>query len=463
VSTRPNRRRARLRGRRGATIVLFMLLLVPLLTVAALALDVSQWQVGATQLQTVADAAAVAAARAAQLYPSTASDTAPLWADRVASKNIVLGSASSVSSANVQPGFWTPTTRTFATRTWAQFYNAVQVTATVNAGRSFAGVVRSSGPTISRSATAWIANINSGTCITPWGLPYFALYNAAVAASGSGTAFTGTVSSTNEPPNLTPTQLAALSSPARISARTIVLAYSTSSTTIATPSTNSLAAYSGNWQGYGYSGNNGQNQYQQSYWQCDNTNVVVGSQGGTTLSSVGQPDCWTTYALQGSTSQGCQINGIQAYTYANATGSGTPTCYYASPTTNGQNGSSRVTTYNATCYANSGTTNVGPLLRVTWSDLVGSGSNALKYREIGYVKLYCYFRGLNGSPGAGVLLTGGSAGSTNETCTVGSTTYTNLPMGTLVLVAQGLASTAINSGTVLDTIPGELQRLVIVR
>jgi Flp pilus assembly protein TadG len=53
--------------RRGASAAIIAVLLVPLCAVAALAIDASWWQVGRAQLQTTADAAALAGARALQV------------------------------------------------------------------------------------------------------------------------------------------------------------------------------------------------------------------------------------------------------------------------------------------------------------------------------------------------------------------------------------------------------------
>lgn len=72
------------------------------------------------------------------------------------------------------------------TGTWGTA-NAVRVTSSRGGGLIFGGIFNLvsgrttpvTAPTVSRRGTAWIANIQNGDCIKPWGLPYNALYRIA--------------------------------------------------------------------------------------------------------------------------------------------------------------------------------------------------------------------------------------------------------------------------------------------
>ena len=163
--SRPGRRRVVRGNRRGATLALFALLVIPLLTVAAMAIDASQWQVGANQLQVAADAAALAAARAAQAHPATASacagtTTSPdTYAQNSANANVAFGAAVSVACGDVEPYSYSPTTGNATAATWTT-YNAIKVTARGTGRRILSSAVRSSGPSVNRSAVAWIASLS---------------------------------------------------------------------------------------------------------------------------------------------------------------------------------------------------------------------------------------------------------------------------------------------------------------
>jgi Flp pilus assembly protein TadG len=443
-------RRIRLKNRRGATMVLAACLMVPLLTIAAFALDLSWWQVTTSQLQTAADAAALSGARALQLYPNSASDSVPARASTAAAANLVQGVAGTADT--VQPGTWNPTARTFTSSGWSTA-NAVRVASVSRGGQIFSGVARSQGPDLSRPAIAWVAQINSGTCITPWGLPYTTLYDKAAQLASSG------ASTASPRPDLTGTQLAALSSPTTTDAQRTIVLYGQNAAS--TPPTGSgVTAYNGGWIGYGYSGNSGQTAYQSGHWSCNNTVVSVASSGGTTLATAGADvGCWSVRAMMGNPANNCNTSN---WDYLTDPGPNPQTCFYKGVTNNGLTGTAKITTYDAGCYPSATETSAGVMLRVTWSDQTGTGSNALSYRVIGRLKLVCLFRGASGAGSIGASGTA-NTGVTNETCQSGSSTVRNLPIGTIVAQVQGISSDAMTPSTVLGTTPGDVQKLVLVR
>jgi Flp pilus assembly protein TadG len=454
ASARSRRHPARLaRDRRGATAVLIALLLVPLTGMVALAVDASWWQVGATQLQTAADAAALSAARAAQLFRTDAASRTVLSAQTMAAQNKVFSGTATVAASNVVPCRYTPAggATCGGTVTWTSTgtseANAVRVTATASAPLTFGGVFRSAGPAMSRRATAWIANVNSGSCIAPFGLPYSVLYDAGARLAGDPASTAATR------PDLTARQLAAINSASEEN-RTVVMYGQSQVSTIPTSATG-LTAYDGQWQGFGYNGNNGQNEYQASFWTCGSAVLTVGSTGGTTLSTSGsdRAECWTVRALTGSSSNQCN-------NAAFLTGSGpnAATCVYRGVSTTGVGGAA-VNTYDAGCYptaaAASAGLSPGVIVRATWADVVGTGANALKFREIGRFRIVCVFReAASAAPGSG---------TTTEQCQSGTKTYTNLPIGTIVGQVQGITAATLSPGVTLGTTTGDVQRLILVQ
>jgi hypothetical protein len=428
--------------------------------------------------------AALAAARGAQLNPSAALNNAQSYGNSAAASNRVFGSTGAVTTADLTPYMYYPKTATNATPyfvagNWnAGGFNTVEVALTATGHRIFSGITGMSAPTVARSARVWIANVNSGTCITPWGLPYGVLYKKAQAIGG-GTAWTGPTSASpiDTAPDLSPAQLATLSASTTTQSQRTVVMYGHTANGGSAPPIPSYAsnpagfAYDGEWQGYGYSGNSGQTAFQQGFWSCSSTNVVIGGYGaGTTLATNGASvECWTLNALVGNGANNC--NG-SAYSYllTGPTGSNARTCYFRNAPTgnNGLTGSAAIYYYDATCYQDAALTIPGKMLRVTWSDEIGTGSNRLKYRVVGRFFLLCYFRGASGVPGANANPStnygnGTSYGKTIETCTSGTNTYQGHAMGTVVGVVQGISSAVMETGTVLGNTPGDIQKLVLVK
>jgi hypothetical protein len=243
-------------------MVLVAVALVPLLGLGALAIDVSLWQVGATQLQTAADAAALAGARAAQLYPTNAAAMSVQYAQDLATRNRAFGNAVTLPATAVEPVRYVPpvapaTVGTIASASWtgtgAGLANAVRVTVGAQSGSIFAGVTSTVPPTVQRSAVAWIANINNG-CIKPFALPYSVLYNRSAALAGLP------LSTAASPPDLVQRQLTAIAS-SLPAARAIILRGPTVDSTKAlgapitvAPSPVTYRGNDGQFSGYSFTG-----------------------------------------------------------------------------------------------------------------------------------------------------------------------------------------------------------------
>lgn len=439
------RKAARRPDRRGATLVLVSLLMVPLVTLAAFSLDVGWWQVGANQLQTTADAAALAAARAKQLYPTNDTQTrVEAYANQVARANKAFAQTVTIASSDVEPVVWSPAARTATVTNWSDA-NAVRVTARATPSLIFAGVTRATAPTIARTSIAWIANVNSGICIKPWALPYEVLYDKV--RSLTGIASTSATPPGGSRPDLSQAQLGALTVGNHSqAARTVVMRGPTTDDDVPATATG-VAEYDGQWEGYSYAGNAGIGSYQQQIYDCDRTRVSVDVDEGTTLPGGANYECWTVRALMGQAGVGCSHAG-----WFNDVVTHEKSCHYRAPTT-----APMLTVYDAGCYETAGGTAPGITRRVAWGDMTGHGSNTVNHRVVGRVEILCVFRGL----GAGA---GGSPRSV-ETCTPGGAMVpiSNLPIGTLVVSLEGLTVEAISGDTQLGGTIGTSQRLMLVR
>ncbi|MDF1501867.1 pilus assembly protein TadG-related protein [Roseisolibacter sp. H3M3-2] len=447
----PLRRSARRQDRRGATLVLVSLLLVPLVGVAAFSLDVGWWQMGANQLQTTADAAALAAARGLQVYSGVdAQAKAQSYAQQVATVNRAFGQVIALTSPDIEPVVWSPTTRTATATNWGDA-NAVRVTARANAGRIFSGVFGGSPPGIGRTAIAWVANINGTNCIRPWSLPYDVIYDKVTTLTGI--ASTASPPGNGRRPDLSQEQLSRLSTGSYSEASRVVVMRGPTTAQAVPAGAAGITSYAGRWEGYNFSGNAGNQSYQSNIYGCDPTQVSVTADQGTTLPGNSDYECWTVRALMGSTANTCNNAG-----WTTAIGTQNVTCHYKATTSVG-GGPATVTTSDAGCYASTGATAPGVTQRVSWGDMIGTGSNAVDHRVVGTVKLICVFRGLSTAAGES------GQGTKVEHCSPGGAVaqISNLPRGTLVVAIEGLSSLAINETTELGNVISTNQRLILVR
>ena len=466
------RRIRRTTNRRGATVIIVALLTVPIVTIAAFAIDAGWWQVGANQLQTTADAAALAGARALMLYRGQpgAQASAEAYAVQTGTANTAFAQAVAVTAADVAPMFYDPATRDTTPTTWANA-NAVRVTARATPGLVLAGVNRGVAPTIARNGVAWIANINNGTCVKPWALPYRVLYDKVQAI----TSFPATASTANPRPDLDARALPALS--AGIDAGTITESMRTvifrpptydglGGNPDSTAALGNLGYNNGMFSGYNFlspSGNNNASSttFQENTFGCTFQTVSVNTVNGATLPGSNDIPCAAVNALMGSNENQCQPNNNWNNPESTDWPSGNnkprinqpTTCYFKASVLDATTG---IRFWDSGCYASPTALAPGTMQNVAWGDNVYNGSNATDFREIGKIKVICVFRGTftaNGAPPNNV-----------EGCAIpGGTFVSNYPQGTIVAVIQGLSSPVIGPNTELGNIVSDQQRLILVK
>jgi len=170
--------------RRGATLIIIALLIVVLVGMVGVALDFSRFYLYRVQLQTTADAAALAGAMEVERKsPTTAPDSA---LDYVAADLVDGGSATMPRSA-VLPGTWDFTTSTFTPA--ASFstagVNAVKVTATDSAAYTFGRVWQTANLNLRATATAAVGYVGTTNCLKPWAVAYQSLLDALYPPAGS--------------------------------------------------------------------------------------------------------------------------------------------------------------------------------------------------------------------------------------------------------------------------------------
>ncbi|MDB5350325.1 MAG: hypothetical protein JWN86_1572 [Planctomycetota bacterium] len=204
---RPPRRKYRSgRGPRGTVIVLLTVMLVVLLGLAALTVDIGVVATIRAQLQTAADAAALAGARqlaterrmSKTITDLTAETTAArTQAIAIAQANYVSGKALSASNITVTTGYVDESAAnpgsTFSATAASTTHNSVQVSVTYQSAAIFGGVLRSGGTTVSATSTATvglaqIASFNSNLGLNAQILPIVldqTTYNAMIAGTTS--------------------------------------------------------------------------------------------------------------------------------------------------------------------------------------------------------------------------------------------------------------------------------------
>ncbi len=163
------RERALNRSRRGATLVLVAILVVVLGCMAALGVDFARAYAGANELQTGADASALAGAK--QLQNNPAFTGAQLSeAGVVAGTNNAFGSGITLASGDVHVGFFDPVAGTFSGG--GGVTNAVRTGAQRQTALRLGGLFTLSSLTPRRLGTAWIGNQSTRDCIKPWGIDF---------------------------------------------------------------------------------------------------------------------------------------------------------------------------------------------------------------------------------------------------------------------------------------------------
>ena len=166
----------RLKNRKGIFIVLFGLLFMVLMAVSAMAVDMSRIWTMRNELQTAADAGALAGA--IQLSPphqrgggsgTNVRDTAT-WAAR---SNLALYDTVRVDSVNA--GIWDDAAATFANSNWNNA-TAVEVVVSHGTNKLIIGALGIAAPRVKARAIGWAnAPVDNANCMKPWSMPYTVL------------------------------------------------------------------------------------------------------------------------------------------------------------------------------------------------------------------------------------------------------------------------------------------------
>lgn len=159
----------RLKNRRGVTLVIVALVSVTLLTVLAVVVDMSRMYNQKNELQTSADAAALAGVIEQFTDTLTTVDSAVSYGG----KNTVLQKTITVNPADVICGFWNAATQTYVGDSdhCGASDNAVTVTVRDSARYIFAGLLGTS-KQVTALARAYAAYVGNQKCIKPWAVPY---------------------------------------------------------------------------------------------------------------------------------------------------------------------------------------------------------------------------------------------------------------------------------------------------
>jgi putative Flp pilus-assembly TadE/G-like protein len=164
----------RLKNRKGIFIILFGLLFMVLMAVSAMAVDMSRIWTMRNELQTSADAGALAGA--IQLTPphqpagNRMIDTAT-WAARA---NFALYDTVHVDSVN--HGVWDDAAGTFTAGGSLNNATAVEVVVSHGTNKLIIGALGIAAPRVKARAVAWAnAPVDNTNCMKPWSMPYTVL------------------------------------------------------------------------------------------------------------------------------------------------------------------------------------------------------------------------------------------------------------------------------------------------
>lgn len=173
-----------LRVRRGATLVLVAALLVVIFGMAGVAIDMSRLYVIRAQLQTTADASAVAGIVEVKDKRPTNAPTAAL---QYVPPNTVERQVATVPAGNVEGGTWDFATNTFTPlASWTDpALNSVRVTANYQATYTLASIFGSPGRLVQARAVAALGFVGTSDCLRPWAVSYQTILNSLYPPAGS--------------------------------------------------------------------------------------------------------------------------------------------------------------------------------------------------------------------------------------------------------------------------------------
>lgn len=160
------------KARKGAMLAFVGVTMVGLLSMLAVVVDMSRVHVQKNQLQTAADASALAGVVQLFSFP----DSVDEYAVRYAQANTVLKVAPAIAPADIVCGIYDNNADTFTSASCTSASsNALQVRVTATAQSMLPGVLDMGSRTVSATATAWLANVNGTNCVKPFGVSHFML------------------------------------------------------------------------------------------------------------------------------------------------------------------------------------------------------------------------------------------------------------------------------------------------
>jgi hypothetical protein len=401
------------KARRGSTLVMVAIMLVAFAGVGAIASDIGRYYVVTGEIQTAADAAALAGALKLKQTLGTTATVEPIvdgeviaW---VRATNRADNDSLSVTQDKVEMGIWTPGTNgaqgTLAPSPSSARPNAVTVTLAGAPKGVFAQLLgQMSGVAMQRKGTAWIANLPSN-CVRPFAMPYLSLYRKV----------SGNAAATSPAPDLDASQFATFESGSDVSRRFI----------IAGPSNQNLALPNdGYWLGFNFQGNAGKPGFQSGIEDCTSPKIDPDAANGVTMPGGGVDyEQWALDVIYGGGNGQNTYPGIcRPPTNPNSTDAG---CYVGTSQTPGK-------TVNS-----------------VWGEDLGNGSNAMDFRYVGEFVLVCFYKGV-----------------ANEVCPASATTPAiNIayPKGTIVGFIQVLKDRYITPDDILSNNISNVQRIVLVK
>jgi len=157
-----------LRARRGAIAILTVLLFIALLGIGAVVVDFARVELMRNQLQTAADAAALAGA--VQLATTNKNDYL-LKAKALGQANPLFDSTVAVPDDAVELGNWNPATRTFSPTTSLPTADAVRVTLHHQSSYLIGSSIGFAPKQIGAQSVAWAGpSVAQAQCMKPWAL-----------------------------------------------------------------------------------------------------------------------------------------------------------------------------------------------------------------------------------------------------------------------------------------------------
>lgn len=417
------------RARRGATIPLVLVLLTALVGAAALAIDLGRLQLVGTEAQAAADAAALGAVRSQQLWPtniygSSAVARIRYHADSMARLNRVNGVPARVLSADVAPMTFDPRTRATTVNSVWNDPLAVRVVVRATVNPVVGNIVGLTPRTVERTATAWLASVNGASCVRPLAFDYTRFYESGVKTADS-TYDTRYSRNGLLAPEFTQWDIANTRFGALPNRGYMLLPPGQSESLWRSRNYNTA----GRWRPVDFTGGGG------------------GDFVALTGAAIGSSTCRTARAAVGDTLQPLVASASNVTTWANA--GMAALC----------NRNTTATARNAHCLNPNGT--IGVRTRIMLTDSLPGGPRGFvhRVREVGVVRVMCYFQYEDDVCGDVPMNEPTSRG----TWSILNFSKTGYPSGTFVMYVDTPVTTDLGADIVLGNKPSFTQRLILVR